>query len=167
MKDPRIKTIYERIIGILSLMMLGGTIFPFIHFGKLAENISVPVHFGLDGQVNGWGNPYLLWLIPAIAVASYIVLEYFDKHYKRINYPVKIKNEEMSNAIYWLGVRQTRRIKPIVMAIFCYLSNVAFYVAIHNADRLLYLPLFYFLIGCLLMVVLFYLIKMIRLRKKY
>jgi hypothetical protein len=48
-------------------------------------------------------------------------MEYFDKHYKKRNYPVNIKNEEMANAIYWLGVRLIRRIKPLLMAISCYL----------------------------------------------
>ena len=145
--------------------MLGSAIFPFLHFGKLANHTSVPIHFGLSGQVDKWGNPYLLWLIPAIAVALYILLKYFEKHYKKINYPVKIKNEEMANALYWLGVRLIRRLMPIVMATFCYLSNITFYIAIYHTGRLLCLPVFYLLIGGMLTVILFYLIKMIGLRK--
>jgi hypothetical protein len=167
MNDIRKKTTYERILELISLIMLCGAIFPFLYFGKLAKKASVPIHFGLSGKVDGWGNPYWLWLIPTIAVAFYIVLKYFDKHYKKINYPVKTKNKEMANALYWLGIRQIRRLKPIVMAIFCYLSNVTFFISTHNANRLLCLPVLYLLIGGMLSVALFYLIKMIGLRKKY
>jgi hypothetical protein len=161
------KTTYERILEVISLVMLGGTIFPLLHFGKLAKNTFIPVHFGISGQVDGWGNPYLLWLTPAITVVIYIALTYFDKNYKKINYPVRIKNEEMANVIYRLSVRLIRRLKLVIMMIFCYVSNVMFLVAQQNSDRLLCLPVFYLLIGGMFTMVLFYLIKMMRLRKGY
>lgn len=165
MNNPRGKTTYDRILETVSVLILCGTIFPFLHFGKLTEN-NVPVHFGINGQADGWGSPYLLWFIPAIVVIIYIGLTYIEKQYKKFNYPVKIKNEEVAGIIYRLGVRLIRHIKLIVTAIFCYMGNCVFLVATHKAERL-YVPVFYLLTGSMFIVILFYLIKMIRLKKQY
>ncbi|MDR1980321.1 MAG: DUF1648 domain-containing protein [Tannerellaceae bacterium] len=166
MNNPRRKTTCDHLLEIVSLVILGATIFPFIHFGKLAKMASIPIHFGINGKVDGWENPYLLWFIPAIAITLYMGLTYIERQYKKFHYPVKIKNEEMADAIYRLGICLIRHIKPVVLAIFCFISNSVFLVATHRMERLC-MPVFYVLIGCFFIVILFYLVKMTGLRKRY
>ncbi|MHC5596804.1 MAG: DUF1648 domain-containing protein [Nostoc sp.] len=31
---------------------------------------TIPVHFGFDGQANGWGSKKVLWLLPIIGLAG-------------------------------------------------------------------------------------------------
>ncbi len=35
---------------------------------------TIPIHFGFDGQANGWGSKKNLWLLPIVGLAIYGLL---------------------------------------------------------------------------------------------
>jgi hypothetical protein len=167
MHNPRIRTFYDWVLEILSMVFLIASFYPLFHIGKL--NDVIPVHFNIYGEADGWGNRNTLCVIPLIAVIMYILLSGVEKYYKKFNYPVnpvKFKNEKITNTLYRMGIRLIRHLKLFAIMFFCYLSNVMFEVAVNKDDRLNMLALYLWLVGVLIML-LFFAIKMFRLKYKY
>ncbi|MHC5741499.1 MAG: DUF1648 domain-containing protein [Nostoc sp.] len=46
---------------------------------------TIPVHFGFDGQANGWGSKKVLWLLPIVGLAIYGLLTFISRYPKHIN----------------------------------------------------------------------------------
>jgi uncharacterized membrane protein len=38
-----------------------------------------PIHFGIDGRPDGWGNKRMLWLMPALSVVIYLFDRYIQE----------------------------------------------------------------------------------------
>ncbi len=53
----------------------------------------IPVHFGVDGQVDRVGSKAELWLLPPIAAGVYTILSVVALFPQRFNYPVAITAE--------------------------------------------------------------------------
>jgi uncharacterized membrane protein len=60
---------------------------------RLPERI--PIHFGLNGQPNGWGSPasLMLPLFPAIALGVFLLMSFIAHHPELFNYPVQVTDE--------------------------------------------------------------------------
>jgi len=50
----------------------------------------IPIHFGIDGQPNGWGSPAGLWLLPPIAAVVYAGMTLVTRFPSAFNYPVRV-----------------------------------------------------------------------------
>ncbi|WP_338750558.1 DUF1648 domain-containing protein [Bacillus sp. FJAT-52991] len=60
------QTILEKISTIVSLLLLMiNVIYLFIQWGDLSNQ--VPIHFGITGEVDGWGSKGMIWFLPIIA----------------------------------------------------------------------------------------------------
>jgi uncharacterized membrane protein len=57
-----------------------------IYYNELPSII--PTHFGATGEPDGYGNKWLLFLLPAIAVAIYLTATLADKFPQLMNYPI-------------------------------------------------------------------------------
>lgn len=63
---------------------------------------TIPLHFGLSGEPNGWGSKATILILPAVAVLLEIVLTVVDRYPHTWNYPVPIK-EENAKTQYQIG----------------------------------------------------------------
>ena len=66
-------------------------------------------HFDAAGQVNGWGEPKMLWLMPLIATGAVALMTVVSRFPQAFNYPMRITRamrpqlERISlNMIAWL-----------------------------------------------------------------
>jgi len=53
----------------------------------------IPIHFDLSGQPNGWGPPSTLLLLPAVALALYLLITLVSQFPSAFNYPVPVTAE--------------------------------------------------------------------------
>jgi hypothetical protein len=163
MNDTSVRTIYDRILEILSLISLAGVTFPLFHTGKLDSNTPVPVHFNIHGEADRWGGLHAFWVLPVISIILYIIISYTEKHPKKINYPVKATSEDMAKSLHRLGVRTMRHVKPLSLMLLAYLNNAMLYMAINKTTSLNKFILIAFLAG-LFITLAFYIMKMLRLK---
>lgn len=63
---------------------------------------TIPLHFGLSGKPDGWGNKITIWLLPVLAVGLEILLTVVGRYPHTWNYPVPI-TEENARAQYVIG----------------------------------------------------------------
>lgn len=54
---------------------------------------TIPIHFGLNGQPNGWGNKIMLWLFPLLSLIAYAGLNWIKRYPHTFHYAVKITHE--------------------------------------------------------------------------
>ena len=50
----------------------------------------IPTHFDLAGRPNGWGQPGMLWLLPAIATIIVGLMCLVARHPRAFNYPLRV-----------------------------------------------------------------------------
>jgi hypothetical protein len=162
--DPKIKTTYDHILEALSLIALLVAYYPLIFFGKLDAN-ALPIHFNINGVVDGWGSKYFIFFFPSIATIMYVGILYFEKNYKKLNYPIKIyKSEEMANSIYRLGVRLMRHMKLILITCIAFLSNTVISIAIGKSDGMNKFAI-KIMLAVVISTLLFYYVKMLYVKK--
>ena len=84
-------------------------------YNSLPETI--PTHFNIHGQVDGYGSKWSVFIFPALALVLYIALSILNRFPHVFNYPVAITSE---NALrqYTLATRLLRIIKTSVMIVF-------------------------------------------------
>lgn len=91
--------------GIAALVLLvGGTLWL---WPSLPERI--PLHFGLDGQANGWGGRGMLFLLPALGVGLFGLLTVLARVPHLYNYPFAITPEN--------APRQYRLARRLILAV--------------------------------------------------
>lgn len=61
---------------------------------KLPER--VPLHFGLDGQPNGWGSPHALWTLPIAGSFVGVLMTIVTRYPGSFNYPVRVTRENQA-----------------------------------------------------------------------
>jgi uncharacterized membrane protein len=62
----------------------------------------IPTHFGANGQLNGWGPPGSLWLLPIVGVGLYLLISIVSLFSASFNFPVR------STPANRLGLRRLR-----------------------------------------------------------
>jgi Protein of unknown function (DUF1648) len=50
----------------------------------------IPIHFDIAGNINGWGGPRTLWLLPIIATFTGALLTLVSRYPQSFNYPVPV-----------------------------------------------------------------------------
>ncbi|MGA3136867.1 MAG: DUF1648 domain-containing protein [Terracidiphilus sp.] len=53
----------------------------------------IPTHFDAAGNPNGWGSPSSLLLLPALALAIYLLITVVSQFPSAFNYPVRVTPE--------------------------------------------------------------------------
>ncbi len=86
------KTNLERVCDILSLVGLGlFVILIAAYWPKLPDTI--PIHFNLAGEADGWGRKATILILPGVALFIYVTMTLAIQSSKNINYPVRITPE--------------------------------------------------------------------------
>ncbi len=82
----------ERICDVLSVAGLAGfVILMLTQWQQLPATI--PIHFNLAGEADGWGSKSTLLILPGVALFIYILMSVLGGSSKNINYPVRITPE--------------------------------------------------------------------------
>jgi len=123
---------------------------------------SVPTHFGLGGEPDGWGPRWMMFILPAVGLVLYVVLTIMGRIPHRLNYPWAVTE---ANALrqYRLVRAFLGLLKMEVVLFFGYVKFTAIRVAMGNAPGLgpAFLPLF---VGVTLGTILAYVILAYRAR---
>ncbi|MDR1331382.1 MAG: hypothetical protein LBK07_04685 [Tannerella sp.] len=127
------KSIYSRIIEILSFLVMLWSLAPLLLCGKIAEENPVPIHYNIKGQIDRWGNRSHITTFSLLSLAFYVFLSILQKYPMALNYPVKITPVN-AESVYRLGVTLVRHLKLFLVLMFGYLNNVTFAIAIGKSN---------------------------------
>jgi uncharacterized membrane protein len=137
---------FDRFIGMVgkvSVIMLVGL--PLYYYGQLPETI--PIHYGADGQPDGFGSKNIIWVFTLIGAATYGGLFWLNKYPHLFNYPLPITKENAEEK-YKIATRMIRMINALIVCTFAYLTYATIQMSLGNQDGLgaLFLPAFLVLI---------------------
>ena len=84
----------------------------------------IPIHFGIDGKPNGWGEKYTIFFIPIINLALVGFMASVRKHpFSYLNLPIKFSNNNLEERVK-LG-------KQLLDLISVAISTLFFFVELH------------------------------------
>ena len=84
----------------------------------------IPIHFGIDGKPNGWGEKYTIFFIPIINLALVGFMASVRKHpFSYLNLPIKLSNNNLEERVK-LG-------KQLLDLICVAISTLFFFVELH------------------------------------
>lgn len=119
MDRPKIKVPYEQsdllidMVNITLLILIWG--FTIVHYFDLPETI--PIHFNAKGDADGFGNKATIWLLPAIATFTFLLMFLLNRYPHLHNYMVNI-TEENALKNYRLSTRLLRYMNLFCLIIF-------------------------------------------------
>ncbi len=113
--------------------LLASALLPVLYYGRLPDEI--PIHFNGTGEANGYGSKQLIFLLPVITAAQYLLLRYLNKRPEKFNYPTKIT---MDNALhqYTTATKMIRMLNLFCTALFTYLTIHIIRSALNEAGGL-------------------------------
>ena len=133
-----LELVLEVIAGTGLVFAVGLVVFT---YGSLPDTI--PTHFGVGGNPDGWGPRWMVFLLPAVELTLYLTLTFMARIPHRLNYPWKITDANAPRqyrlARVFLGV-----MKLEIVLFFGYVKFAAIRVALGNASGLepVFLPVF-------------------------
>ncbi|MFK5890775.1 MAG: DUF1648 domain-containing protein [Flavobacteriaceae bacterium] len=119
---PRLKiepTAFDKILDASSLVLvvlIWVTVFQ--NYADLPAKI--PMHFNATGEVNEYGNKQMIWLLPGISIALFLLLYFLNKMPHNFNYLVKITPQNAKQQ-YTIGTRIMRFTNLFVSGLFYYI----------------------------------------------
>lgn len=104
----------------LALIVLFATWgFTIYHFNKLPDIIAT--HFDVNGNPNGFGSKYSIWLLPIIITLVYILIYVLNRYPHKFNYLTKI-TEQNAHKQYKLASRMMRILLFNITVLFAYIT---------------------------------------------
>jgi uncharacterized membrane protein len=96
---PLIATRQTRITTVLDLIGLIGLIVSLVMTVSAWSSLPdlIPVHFGLNGQPDSWGNKLIVWIFPVVNLVVYSSFLFLRRYPHTFNYPVKITSQNAEN----------------------------------------------------------------------
>ena len=82
-----LRKILETIALLMLLMTWALTAWAVLGPQRLPERI--PIHFNASGQPDGWGTPRMLWLMPAVATVTYLLMTLVARYPSAFNFPMR------------------------------------------------------------------------------
>lgn len=101
-------------------------------WGVLPDRI--PIHFGLGGQPDAWGDKVTILLMPAVAAIMFAVLTAVSRYPHTFNYPVPITSENARRQ-YLLGRSLLVWLKAEICWLLAFVVRQQILVALGNAQR--------------------------------
>jgi len=104
------------------LIAIINLVFAAYSFTKLPATI--PIHFGIDGKPNGWGEKYTIFFIPFINLALVGFMASVRKHpFSYLNLPIKLSNNNLEE--------REKLGKQLLDLISVAISTLFFFVELH------------------------------------
>lgn len=83
---------------------------------------TIPIHFGIDGKPNGWGEKYTIFFIPLINLALVSFMASVRKNpFSYLNLPIKLSNNNLEERIN-LGRKYLDLVAVFISAIFFFIE---------------------------------------------
>lgn len=82
---------------------------------------TIPVHFNIAGEPDGWGSKYTFWVFPILGLIMYIILTIVNKFPHTYNYVWPI-NEQNAAQQYRLATQLMSFLKIEIITLFTYLE---------------------------------------------
>jgi len=105
---------------LLSFSLLLGFGYVLYYLPSLPEE--VPIHLNGRGEVDGWGSPWVMLMLPVIGLGVWIIMTLVQRSPENFNYPVKITEENKAYQ-YALSLRFMRFIKASIMVLFAFICK--------------------------------------------
>jgi uncharacterized membrane protein len=132
-------TVTDRMIesaGWSALLILWGlTIF---FWSRLPETI--PTHFNMKGEADGWGSKLFIFFMPALAIVITVTISLVQRKPHAFNYLVKITPENAARQ-YLLAVRMLRFLKFSISLIFIILTSAIYLSAVSGNGKTAFLAI--------------------------
>ena len=94
----------------------------------------IPIHFGLGGLADAWGDKATIWMMPAVAAIIFAVLTAVSRYPHTFNYPVRITSENARRQ-YLLARSLLVWLKAEICWLFAFVVRLQILVALGNAQR--------------------------------
>ncbi|MEG4572158.1 DUF1648 domain-containing protein [Microcoleus sp. N3A4] len=107
---------------------------PIVQFWTVLPD-RIPIHFGLGGLADVWGDKVTIWMMPAVATIIFVVLTAVSRYPHTFNYPVRI-TEENARRQYLLARGLLAWLKAEICWLFAFVVRQQILVALGNAPRL-------------------------------
>lgn len=108
-------------IGLLVIWIIA--LYGFVHLPE-----TIPVHFNVKGEPDGFGGKWNLFFLPGLTTALLIGLTLLNRHPEIFNYPVKITAENAERQ-YKLAVRLIRWVNLSLSLMFLMIT----FMTVHSA----------------------------------
>ncbi len=105
-----------KIIGYIAIASL--FIITTFYYPQLPDTI--PIHFNIKGEPDGFGSKNTIWVMPFIALGCFLLINFLNKSPHLLNIPVKITEE---NKEY-----QYRLISKSILVFNCITTIFLFYI---------------------------------------
>lgn len=113
-----------------------------LNYGQLPDRI--PTHFNGSGVVDGYGSKLMIWLLPIIALASYVVIRFASsigksgsiEKMRRMNTGFKHKSDEAVRRISEYNSHQAQWINLLTILLFSYILYNSLEIAKGNQAQL-------------------------------
>lgn len=113
------KTIFQKIINIISLLMLvGSCLYLAVCWNSIAQEI--PVHYDFYGEVDRMGSKNEILALPIVMIVLFIALTIIENHPKMWNTGVEI-NEKNRTRVYTTLRTMICSIRCLIIFVFSYL----------------------------------------------
>ena len=156
------RSIYDWILEISALVALAWSFYPLYYYREITYVL--PLHYEALGEPAVWDKPSFFWLLPLFSLATYIGVSVLQRHYKKLNYPVKVTKEN-AEQLYRLNLRLLQYIKLITILLFAYINYHTFSAAISYGKGVNVYIVALLVVG-LIGVIICYIIKMVRIDSK-
>ncbi len=122
------KSTYERIVDQLAVALLVLLfVYTATNFANLPE--TVPTHFNIKGEIDGWGSRWFVWFLPLVAVFTFVLLMFANRFPQAMNYPVKITPDNAQRQFILARVF-IRTLNMAMVVMFCLLQYVLIQMAL-------------------------------------
>ena len=128
------KSQFEKVADYFSVVLL---VLLFIYTAKNFSVMpeTVPTHFNIKGQADGWGSKWFIWFLPFVGVFTYGILLLAEKLPQFMNYPIKI-TEENAQRQFLLARMFLKTLKLALVLMFCLIQYAIIRMMLQNGDSL-------------------------------
>ena len=82
----------------------------------------IATHFDLSGNPNGWAEPKVLWLLPAVGTLLYALMTVVSRYSRAFNYRVRVTPTNRA-ALQELALRMMAWLKAEVISLFAWIQH--------------------------------------------
>lgn len=133
-QPPLPRGLGERVAqGVSAVLVLGPLAYTSWMWNKLPARI--PLHFGFNGQADGFGDARNFWLVPTFGLVLFVGLTLLERVPHVYNYPYRITDNNRE-ATYRLGRRMVLGLKTSLTAVLAYVTIATLQTAVGHTNGL-------------------------------
>ena len=156
-------SILDYVLELFSFLSVLGIIILFVIYWIDAPKI-VPIHYNIYGIADRFASKTTLIILPIISVLTYVGLTFLNQHPHIFNFPAKVTAQNIL-ILYQTATRMMRWTKLFTCLLFANILWQKIRIINNHGDKLNNTSLL-ILIACLMLCLIFYIVKMVKIGKK-